>query len=116
MELPTDGRTLKRITRRNLLKLSPVLLAGAFAVPRLRDSLLQRGLEFSDWASSKWFRADHLAPGGTHVSPVVLPEARGGFESSTSCSFRVQRPSTAPLEESCGGSSLCIRAHRAIAA
>jgi DMSO/TMAO reductase YedYZ molybdopterin-dependent catalytic subunit len=72
MELPTDGRTFKRITRRNLLKLSPVLLAGAFAVPRLRDSLLQRGLEFSDWASSKWFRADHLAPtfSDSEVAPL----------------------------------------------
>ena len=72
MELPTDERTFKRISRRNLLKLSPVLLVGAFAIPRLRDSLLQTGLEFSDWASSKWFRADHLAPAfsDSEVAPL----------------------------------------------
>jgi DMSO/TMAO reductase YedYZ molybdopterin-dependent catalytic subunit len=50
------------LTRRELLKLSPVLLAGAFLIPKLRDPLLSAGVGFSDWASSKWFRRDHLAP------------------------------------------------------
>jgi DMSO/TMAO reductase YedYZ molybdopterin-dependent catalytic subunit len=51
----------KRVSRRELLKLSPVLLAGAVAVPSFRKALLQRGIEFSDWASGKIFRDMHLA-------------------------------------------------------
>lgn len=52
----------KLLSRRELLKLSPVLLLGAFALPRLRDPMLEAGIAFSDWASSKWFRTGHLAP------------------------------------------------------
>ncbi len=62
MTLPTDERKFRAINRRELIKLSPVLLAGAFAIPNIRDSLLRRGLKFSDWASAKWFRKEHLAP------------------------------------------------------
>src|SRR5271156_5358702 len=50
------------LTRRELLKLSPLLAIGAFAIPRLRDPLLTAGLAFTDWASSKWFRSNHMAP------------------------------------------------------
>src|ERR1700689_4165455 len=52
----------KSVTRRELLKLSPALLLGAFAIPKLRDPLLIEGVAFTDWASSKWFRRNHLAP------------------------------------------------------
>ena len=62
MDWFTDNRDFKRLSRRSLLKLTPVVLVGAFAIPKLRDSLLEKGLAFSDWASSKWFRARHLAP------------------------------------------------------
>jgi len=62
MDWFTDERDFKRLSRRSLLKLTPVVLVGAFAIPRLRDSLLEKGLAFSDWASSKWFRAGHAAP------------------------------------------------------
>lgn len=48
--------------RRELLKLAPVALAGAFLVPRWRDPLLERGVELSDWASRRLFRPGHLAP------------------------------------------------------
>jgi DMSO/TMAO reductase YedYZ molybdopterin-dependent catalytic subunit len=54
--------TLKQLNRRELLKLSPLLLAGAFAIPSLRDRLLTEGVAFTDWASSKWFRPHHMAP------------------------------------------------------
>lgn len=50
------------MSRRELLKLSPLALAGLIAVPWLRESFFMRGLEFSDWASSHWFRTQHLAP------------------------------------------------------
>lgn len=49
-------------TRRELLKLSPVLLLGAFAVPSLQESLLRRGVALSDAASAGVFRKAHLAP------------------------------------------------------
>jgi DMSO/TMAO reductase YedYZ molybdopterin-dependent catalytic subunit len=57
-----DSRKFKSITRRELLKLTPVVALGAFAIPRLREPLLKSGLAFSDWASSKLFRSGHLAP------------------------------------------------------
>ena len=50
------------MNRRELLKLSPLLALGAFAIPRLRDPLLTAGVGFTDWASAKWFRRDQLAP------------------------------------------------------
>jgi DMSO/TMAO reductase YedYZ molybdopterin-dependent catalytic subunit len=53
---------LKSKSRREVLKLSPLLLMGAFAIPRLRNPLLKSGIAFTDWASSKWFRRNHLAP------------------------------------------------------
>ena len=48
-------------SRRELLKLSPALLLGAFGVPKWRDSLLDRGVAFSDWISGATFRPGHLA-------------------------------------------------------
>src|SRR5213080_1547776 len=62
MNFRTDSRQFKRINRRELLKLSPVLALGAFAVPRLHKPLLKTGLAFSDWASARLFRSGHLAP------------------------------------------------------
>lgn len=57
-----DNRKFKRISRRELLKLTPVLALGAFAVPALQKPLLRTGLGFSDWASAKLFRSSHRAP------------------------------------------------------
>lgn len=57
-----DSRKFKRMNRRELLKLTPVMALGAFAVPQLQKPLLKAGLGFSDWASAKLFRSGHLAP------------------------------------------------------
>jgi len=57
-----DARRFRSISRRELLKLTPVLALGAFAVPKLQERLLKAGLGFSDWASAKLFRPGHLAP------------------------------------------------------
>lgn len=57
-----DDRRFKSISRRELLKLTPVLALGAFAIPALQKPLLKAGLGFSDWASGKLFRSGHLAP------------------------------------------------------
>jgi DMSO/TMAO reductase YedYZ molybdopterin-dependent catalytic subunit len=56
-----DSRKFKSINRRELLKLTPVVALGAFAIPALRGPLLKVGLGFSDWASAKLFRSGHLA-------------------------------------------------------
>jgi len=51
----------KRINRREMLKLAPVLAVGAFAVTKFRQPLLDEGLAFSDWASGKLFGRHRLA-------------------------------------------------------
>jgi len=62
MKSATDDRKFKAINRRELLKLTPVLALGAFAIPQLQKPLLKSGLAFSDWASARLFRTGHLAP------------------------------------------------------
>jgi DMSO/TMAO reductase YedYZ molybdopterin-dependent catalytic subunit len=55
-------REFRKIKRRELLKLTPLLALGAFVIPKFQEPLLKKGLGFSDWASSKLFRPHHLAP------------------------------------------------------
>lgn len=57
-----DERKFKKMNRRELLTLTPVVALAAFAIPNLRKPLLKKGLSFSDWASGKLFRHGHLAP------------------------------------------------------
>lgn len=57
-----NSLSAKSLNRRELLKLSPLLILGAFAIPSVRDPLLTAGVAFSDWASARWFRRNHLAP------------------------------------------------------
>lgn len=60
-----------RTTRRELLKLSPALLLGAFAVPACRDRLLSVGVEWSDRASAALFRGTH--PASTFAEADLTP-------------------------------------------
>lgn len=60
-----------RVSRRELLKVAPVLALGAFAIPKVQQSLLKKGLGWSDWASAKLFRREHLAP--TFADSQVTP-------------------------------------------
>ena len=62
MKSPINDKQFKRMSRRELLKLTPVLALGAFTIPALQKPLLNAGLGFSDWASAKMFRTGHLAP------------------------------------------------------
>jgi DMSO/TMAO reductase YedYZ molybdopterin-dependent catalytic subunit len=62
MSRRTDTRKFATVTRRELLKLTPVLALGAFAIPKLQKPLLKAGFGFSDWASARLFRTGHLAP------------------------------------------------------
>lgn len=71
MDSPIQKRKFKRVTRRELLKLTPVVALGAFAIPSLQKQLLKAGLSFSDWASGAIFRKDHLAP--TFANPEITP-------------------------------------------
>lgn len=57
-----DSRKFKAMSRRELLKLTPLVALGAFAIPPLQKPLLKAGLGFSDWTSAKLFRSGHLAP------------------------------------------------------
>jgi DMSO/TMAO reductase YedYZ molybdopterin-dependent catalytic subunit len=52
----------RQMSRRELLKITPVVALGAFAIPSLREPLLKKGVAFSDWASARLFRSGHLAP------------------------------------------------------
>jgi DMSO/TMAO reductase YedYZ molybdopterin-dependent catalytic subunit len=56
-----DSRKFKSMSRRELLKLTPFLALGAFALPQVQSALLKAGLGFSDWASAELFRSRHLA-------------------------------------------------------
>ena len=60
-ERTTTEREFQRISRRELLKLSPILVASAIAIPKLRDPLLKAGLRLSDRAAQGSFREKHLA-------------------------------------------------------
>ena len=66
-----DDRELKRQSRRQLLKLAPVVALGAFAIPKVNDWLVGEGVGFSDWASGVLFRRAHLAP--TFANAAVVP-------------------------------------------
>ncbi len=54
-------RRFGQVSRRELLKVAPVLALGAFAIPGVQEWLLKKGLGFSDWASGLMFRNGHLA-------------------------------------------------------
>ena len=41
-----DEKKFRQIGRRELLKLTPVLALGAFAIPSLQEGLLKKGLGF----------------------------------------------------------------------
>src|ERR1700686_3108845 len=71
MGLRINQRKFKSMNRRELLKLTPVVALGAFAIPKLQTPLLKAGLGSSDWASGLLFRRGHLAPtfADAHVTP-----------------------------------------------
>ena len=62
MDSPIESRRFKSVNRRELLKLTPALALGAFAIPKVQNHLLKTGLALSDWASARLFRSGHLAP------------------------------------------------------
>ena len=51
----------KRLSRRELLKVAPVVALGAFAVTKFQQPLLNKGYAFSDWAAGELFGRHRLA-------------------------------------------------------
>jgi DMSO/TMAO reductase YedYZ molybdopterin-dependent catalytic subunit len=66
-----EEKKFGQINRRELLKLSPVLVLGAFAIPGLQENLLKKGLRFSDWSGARFFRPGH--PATTFDDSEVTP-------------------------------------------
>jgi DMSO/TMAO reductase YedYZ molybdopterin-dependent catalytic subunit len=66
-----NQKKFKSMNRRELLRLTPVIALGAFAIPPLQTPLLKAGVGFSDWASGVLFRHQHLAP--TFADSEVAP-------------------------------------------
>jgi DMSO/TMAO reductase YedYZ molybdopterin-dependent catalytic subunit len=71
VKLADNERLARRFARRDLLKLSPLLLAGALAIPSFRSKFIERGLGIGDWISSAIFRREHLAP--TYTEAELTP-------------------------------------------
>jgi DMSO/TMAO reductase YedYZ molybdopterin-dependent catalytic subunit len=62
LESRMDERRFSQVTRRELLKVVPVIALGAFAIPAFQEALLKKGLATSDWIAARMFRSGHLAP------------------------------------------------------
>jgi DMSO/TMAO reductase YedYZ molybdopterin-dependent catalytic subunit len=71
VELADNEKLARQLSRRDLLKLSPLLLAGALFIPRVRSKFMERGLGVGDWLSAAIFRRNHLAP--TFSSSQLTP-------------------------------------------
>lgn len=79
------------MSRRELLKVTPVIALGAFAVPKLQQPLLKAGLGASDWLSSAIFRRGHLA--ATFADSDLTP-----FEKFPVNDYDVDDPGVDPAE------------------
>ena len=85
MASPNGKSSYRRVTRRELLKLAPVAALGAFAVPALQPTLLNRGLAFTDWAAAAMVQ--HVASG-----PDVFRLGRDPARSVSAQLVRRRRP------------------------
>lgn len=72
-----EVKEFRRVSRRQILKLTPLVALGAFAVPPAQDYLLGHGVAFTDWAAGKLFRARHLAP--TYPDSALTPLSRFAY-------------------------------------
>jgi DMSO/TMAO reductase YedYZ molybdopterin-dependent catalytic subunit len=74
MDRRIDRASFRRMSRRQLLKLTPLVALGAFAWPPARELLLAGGDRFNGWAESLWYRSGH--PVTTFPDSEVLPLKR----------------------------------------
>jgi len=72
LPLRLNERDLRRMSRRELLKLTPVLAVGALALPPFNEHLLKRGLRLTDRAAQALFNRDRLARNFSHrdLTPI----------------------------------------------
>jgi DMSO/TMAO reductase YedYZ molybdopterin-dependent catalytic subunit len=68
---PFTEKDLRRLNRRELLKLTPLLALGALASPGFSEKLIKHGLDCSDAAAEKLFR--HAALAQTFSNREVTP-------------------------------------------
>ncbi len=73
MDRRVDRAGFRRMSRRELLKLTPLLALGAFAWPATREVLLTAGDRVNGWAESLWFRSGHRV---TFADSEVVPLKR----------------------------------------
>jgi DMSO/TMAO reductase YedYZ molybdopterin-dependent catalytic subunit len=57
-----SAKEFGRKTRREVLKLTPLVLAGGFAAMSVRERIFDRSLGFTDWATGVLFSRTRLAP------------------------------------------------------
>ena len=74
MDRRIDRAGFARMSRRELLKLTPLLALGAFAIPSAREVLLTAGDRANGWAESLWYRTRH--PVTTFSDSEVVPLKR----------------------------------------
>lgn len=72
MDNPIDRKQYGRLSRRELLKMTPLILLGGFAWPTSREVLLAAGARFNDWAEAKWYRSQHAAASFPDTDVVPL--------------------------------------------
>jgi DMSO/TMAO reductase YedYZ molybdopterin-dependent catalytic subunit len=72
-----EQKTFQRMSRRELLKLSPVLALGGILFPALREPVLRAGMELGDSVSHASFRGRHLAE--TFADREVAPPEKFPF-------------------------------------
>ncbi len=61
MDQTTDERTVRQIKRRELLKMLPLVAAGALAIPSVNEKFIAEGLHISDSLSENLFGSANLA-------------------------------------------------------
>jgi DMSO/TMAO reductase YedYZ molybdopterin-dependent catalytic subunit len=69
-----DQKTFAKVSRRELLRVAPLLVAGAIAFPKVRSALFSGGLSFTDWISAKWFRQGHVVPAFSNAGVTPLAQ------------------------------------------
>src|SRR5579875_542145 len=74
MDKRIDRAGFRRMSRRELLKMTPLLALGAFALPAWRGALLAAGDRFNGWAESLWYRTNHQVP--TFPDSALVPLSR----------------------------------------
>jgi DMSO/TMAO reductase YedYZ molybdopterin-dependent catalytic subunit len=77
MDKRIDRAGFRGMSRRELLKMTPLIALGAFAWPRTRDVLLTAGERFNGWAESLWYRSEH--PATLFPDSAVVPLSRFPF-------------------------------------